>query len=255
MSTNRMFNRLYLGMKYVFALLIFSVFISGVANAETCTCDVGEHMVNGQCKPCDVYYHYYCPGECREVQCPIPDFNLYEDLFNGKMIQTDYKVLISKASSEMDCYAEGLVDTDVGTLYIQFRSDETNGLYKRQAGKTYISVKPGYYLQWLEVGNIVWGYKHYSGASPCTNEKPANSHYVSAPNLTTNDCPWECDDGFGHTSDDRCLPLCRIGATAMNGINIYAEKHTKYAMAVPRGGATCWIHATRDNGGKLIPIN
>ncbi|MBR1380746.1 MAG: hypothetical protein IJ560_04140 [Alphaproteobacteria bacterium] len=94
-----------------------------------------------------------------------------------------------------------------------------------------------------------------SDCMPCTNA-PANAHYTAA-NTTdgTPNCEWECDDGFGHTSDDRCLPLCRIGDTAMNGINIYAEKHTKYAMAVPRAGATCWINATRDNGGKLVPVN
>ncbi|MBR1380353.1 MAG: hypothetical protein IJ560_02080 [Alphaproteobacteria bacterium] len=84
---------------------------------------------------------------------------------------------------------------------------------------------------------------------------PANAHYTGAGTPDVGNCPWECDAGFGHTSDDRCLPLCRIGETAMNGINIYAEKHTKYAMAVPRGGATCWISATRDNGGKLVPVN
>ena len=94
-----------------------------------------------------------------------------------------------------------------------------------------------------------------SDCMPCTNA-PANAHYTAA-NTTdgTPNCEWECDDGFGHTSDDRCLPLCRIGETAMNGINIYAEKHTKYAMAVPRGGGVCWISATRGQGGKLVPVN
>ena len=94
-----------------------------------------------------------------------------------------------------------------------------------------------------------------SDCMPCTNA-PANAHYTAA-NTTdgTPNCEWECDDGFGHTSDDRCLPLCRIGETAMNGINIYAEKHTKYAMAVPRGGATCWISAEKGQGGKLVPVN
>ncbi|MBR1380506.1 MAG: hypothetical protein IJ560_02870 [Alphaproteobacteria bacterium] len=94
-----------------------------------------------------------------------------------------------------------------------------------------------------------------SDCMPCTNA-PANAHYTAA-NTTdgTPNCPWECDDGFGHTSDDRCLPLCRIGETAMNGINIYAEKHTKYAMAVPRGDATCWINAKRGQGGKLQMVN
>ena len=88
---------------------------------------------------------------------------------------------------------------------------------------------------------------------------PPNSHYANMPGvsgtaLTPRDC-WECDAGYGHTSDGRCLPLCRIGETAMNGINIYAEKHTKYAMAVPRNGATCWISAVKMQGGKLVPTN
>ncbi|MBR1380762.1 MAG: hypothetical protein IJ560_04230, partial [Alphaproteobacteria bacterium] len=45
-----------------------------------------------------------------------------------------------------------------------------------------------------------------SDCTPCTNA-PANAHYTAA-NTTdgTPNCEWECDAGFGHTSDDRCLP-------------------------------------------------
>ncbi|MBR1380747.1 MAG: hypothetical protein IJ560_04145, partial [Alphaproteobacteria bacterium] len=123
----------------------------------------------------------------------------------------------------------------------------------------YFVAGPGYYLSsYLETSSHVW----YNGVKPCTNA-PVNAHYTGpgtpdSPDGTTkdaNDCPWECDAGYGHTSDDRCLPLCRIGDTAMNGINIYAEKHTKYAMAVPRAGGVCWISAKRGQGGKLVPVN
>ena len=47
----------------------------------------------------------------------------------------------------------------------------------------------------------------------CTN-KPANSHYTS--NATTNNCPWECDDGY-YNNNGTCT-LCEAGYMCSGGV-------------------------------------
>ena len=242
-----------------------------LTNATAATCDAGYYLnAAGECVDCNTGLAecagVYCPGDDTQHECPIvtpEQKEIYENRFgDGAVITTQ---LPKKAwnchlqkTEVYNCNVSLYVTDRYGNLYLNesgyYRS---TGLYG--VNKLYYQAGTGYYLSpYRGTTYKVW----YNGVKPCTNA-PANAHYtgpgtpdsVDGTIKDANDCPWECDAGFGHTSDDRCLPLCRIGETAMNGINIYAEKHTKYAMAVPRGGATCWISATRDNGGKLMPTN
>ncbi|MBR1380305.1 MAG: hypothetical protein IJ560_01820 [Alphaproteobacteria bacterium] len=234
-----------------------------LTNAHAATCDAGQYMNNGECTNC--ISKHYCPGDDLSYKCP--ETNLTKsDILNLMPNISDYGY-ISYSTTAHRATPTSITNCSIhlinasndacASIYIVLDySIDSSDYTKVTSVMSCSAAQIGYYLQ-----------NHYSGTgyrnvAPCTNA-PANAHYTGpgtpdSPDGTiknANDCPWECDDGFGHTSDDRCLPLCRIGDTAMNGINIYAEKHTKYAMAVPRAGGVCWISATRGQGGKLIPTN
>ncbi|MBR1380364.1 MAG: hypothetical protein IJ560_02140 [Alphaproteobacteria bacterium] len=238
----------------IFFVVCVQFCIGGTARAATC--DAGQYMNNGECTQC--ISPYYCPGDDLSYECPgtnltksdvlnlIPNISDYGDISYSTTAHTVTPTSITNCSMR-PVNASNDACANIYTV-LDYSIDSSD--YTKASGTTLChAAQIGYYLQ-----------NHYTGTgyrnvAPCTNEIPANSHYSGPGTPDVGDCPWECDDGFGHTSDDRCLPLCRIGDTAMNGINIYAEKHTKYAMAVPRNGATCWINATRDNGGKLQMVN
>ncbi|MBR1380386.1 MAG: hypothetical protein IJ560_02250 [Alphaproteobacteria bacterium] len=251
-------------------------------NVRAATCDAGYYLNDaGECAECYkssghedwVAIGVYCPGDDKAYECPKPGYD-YESILNrGKLTDIGSGPpswgegiwvalnLQGRATSVKDCNYRLLFRDEYGNTIMGEGGAGNNytigwcanfGYSKTVIKGTYLSgycrKKASFYI--------------YNAIKNCTNA-PANAHYtgVGTPDspdgtiVDANDCPWECDAGYGHTSDDRCLPLCRIGETAMNGINIYAEKHTKYAMAVPRGAATCWISATRGQGGKLVPTN
>ena len=245
--------------------------IGGVGTVRAANCPVSFYLDSeNECTVCD--YDYYCPGDDISYKCP-------EDKWAGKYEQFFDDTFISFGAIWYRSWAGSLVHDGMITYYrpsitachrntyfytknytclSQVAYDTTSQEYPVKCTH-YYEPGPGYYLSpYLDESDYIG----YNGVKPCTNA-PANAHYTGPGTPDSkddkikdaNDCPWECDDGFGHTSDDRCLPLCRIGETAMNGINIYAEKHTKYAIAVPRGDGMCWISAKRDNGGKLVPTN
>ena len=238
----------------------------GVGTARAATCDAGYWLNNGECAPCSE--KYYCPGDDTRHACPAP--NTTEQIItlvspHTLLTNPDYSKMTVAVSTNWFGGLSGSTNIERCGIVIhnidgdEARLGEIGFLYSESVGdyaggyvaRLYTAAYAGYYLKqkWPN------GSGRYVAFAPCTNEIPANSHYSGPGTPDVGDCPWECDAGYGHTSDDRCLPLCRIGDTAMNGINIYAEKHTKYAMAVPRAGATCWINATRDNGGKLQMVN
>ena len=243
--------------------VVFGICI--LTNAHAATCDAGYYLNNGECDICnwdsDLVHKsdYYCPGDDMRYICPVKGAGV-----NTRAYYPDYKYLhdvssfarTSRANAESitECWYTLVVASD--TTYYNSRL-------------VYSDIEQKYILQEISRMDLS-GYTmvcNGTGTTPrcnapvrCTDMPDKNAHYTGNVGLTGNaiDVPrkcWECDEGFGHTSDDRCLPLCRIGETAMNGINIYAEKHTKYAMAVPRNGGVCWISATRGQGGKLVPVN
>ena len=231
-----------------------------VGTAHAATCAKGYWLDDtGSCTECSD--KYYCPGDDIRHPCPTTDtdyepilreyYNVYRCGGRGEAAWTSIT-----NSSPYGCVYNIRACDDVGNrYYLTFRYDTTLGYYftpPESVGNGFFceSVAPGYFMSDEFYANNV---KYYHYCNPCTNA-PANAHYTGAGTPDVGNCPWECDAGYGHTSDDRCLPLCRIGDTAMNGINIYAEKHTKYAMGVPRNGATCWISPKRADGGNLFPV-
>ncbi|MBR1380062.1 MAG: hypothetical protein IJ560_00520 [Alphaproteobacteria bacterium] len=247
--------------------------IGGVGTARAAQCNAGYWLNNGECAACSEAY--YCPGDDAQYACPeinmtrqelinmISPYVLLTNPYYSEMtvmVSTEWFTHTYNAKNIEKCgiVIRGINGDEARINALSFYYSESVGAYADYSACLYTKAYAGYYLSQHHGQSS----SSYNAFKPCTNA-PANAHYtgpgtpdsVDGTIVDANDCPWECDDGFGHTSDDRCLPLCRIGETAMNGINIYAEKHTKYAMAVPRNGATCWINATRDIGGKLVPTN
>ncbi|MBR1380022.1 MAG: hypothetical protein IJ560_00320 [Alphaproteobacteria bacterium] len=253
--------------------------IGGVGTARAANCDAGYYLnAAGECVKCFTYVtdDVYCPGDDLRHDCPKADFATTTKYLDEKgYVLSKIGTHWNNANSSValtDCFVNlDLFDKNGNAVYTQARYSISAQMFIPMV-YYYTGAVSGFYLSGVIFTDPAGRYRYYSRALQCTNA-PANAHYTGPGTPDIGDCPWECDemptnahatngecewecdDGFGHTSDDRCLPLCRIGATAMNGINIYAEKHTKYAMAVPRGGATCWINATRDNGGKLQMVN
>ncbi|MBR1380078.1 MAG: hypothetical protein IJ560_00600 [Alphaproteobacteria bacterium] len=235
---------------------LFFVLCFGAARAATC--NAGYYLDDaGKCVGCPACN--YCPGDDTKIHCPLFTQTI-QDVLELSGLQSIYSAACTSREQETYPYTitncgmglytgSGAYDKDGNKVYAFLNYETQTGLYTKFTLQYYILPGVGIWLQ-----DEAWsGAKLYKLANKCTNA-PTNAHYTGGV-IGENNCPWECDAGYGHTSDDRCLPLCRIGDTAMNGINIYAEKHTKYAMAVPRNGATCWINAKRDNGGKLVPVN
>ncbi|MBR1380136.1 MAG: hypothetical protein IJ560_00915 [Alphaproteobacteria bacterium] len=228
-----------------------------LTNARAATCDAGQYMNNGECTNC--ISSYYCPGDDLSYECPETNLtksdvlNLIPNISDYNMLKKTSTYASVGPTSIMACglrVRQAQDDTCADRYIVLGYSMESSDYTVVNYNGLCSAAQTGYYVSNLNKP----GTTNYKNVNPCTNA-PTNAHYTGAGTPDVGDCPWECDDGFGHTSDDRCLPLCRIGDTAMNGINIYAEKHTKYAMAVPRNGATCWISAKRGDGGKLFPVN
>ena len=248
--------------------VVFGMCILTNAHAANCPANFYLNSKN-ECTYCGKTS--YCPGDDAQYECPEDKWaGKYEQFFDdtftvGEVWINSWRtqfVYNGTTYYERDritcCHRSAYFYTKNYSCLSEVAYDPTSQEYPVKCTH-YYAAGTGYYLSpYMGTTYKVW----YNGVKPCTNA-PANAHYTGpgtpdSPDGTiknANDCPWECDDGFGHTSDDRCLPLCRIGETAMNGINIYAEKHTKYAMAVPRGDGMCWISAIRDIGGKLVPVN
>ncbi|MBR1379982.1 MAG: hypothetical protein IJ560_00115 [Alphaproteobacteria bacterium] len=238
------------------ASLVVTIY-SGTAHAAQC--DAGYYMNDASvCVVCT--NGYYCTGDDTRTKCPDNPFDA--DYISSKYgITPDSMSTMYVSSSYKNNYPASIDDCGIAMsnaydgvahfyCVLAYYSPTVPGSYAEMPSirKYYRTANNGYYLSVKDIGS------YYVYVKPCTNA-PENAHYTGPGIPDVGDCPWECDAGFGHTSDDRCLPLCRIGETTMNGINIYAEKHTKYAMAVPRMGSVCWISATRNDGGKLVPIN
>ena len=235
-----------------------------VGTAHAATCAKGYWLDDtGSCTECSD--KYYCPGDDARHACPEQNMSTeqiktlisqYVPLTNpdySKMkaeVETYYFTAGRNIIAVTDCgyVVRDVIYDEAHTYAISFYYNLSTGGYTKFQRVLYRRAFAGYY-----VANVVNQY-YSTILRKCTNA-PADAYYTGPGTPDVGDCPWECDAGYGHTSDDRCLPLCRIGDTAMNGINIYAGKHTKYAMAVPRGGSVCWINATRGQGGKLVPVN
>ena len=81
-----------------------------------------------------------------------------------------------------------------------------------------------------------------SSCTPCTG-LPSNAEWTGS--ATSNDCPWECNDGYNLTSDNQCAQYCAAGVTHIHlgtglKIPLYSAKRTTPSINVRHNGAICY---------------
>ncbi len=146
------------------------------------------------------------------------------------------------------CYAGLIIRTTKGTFYIESRYNGVD--YWNADSLLWYAANDGYYLsdyRWTSYND--W----YRDAKACTNA-PANAHYTGpgtpdAPDgsvTSANDCPWECDDGYGNHNGE-CMPLCTGGATKFHAgehvFYLWRDRYTAPSLNVElSGGTVCYIN-------------
>lgn len=246
--------------------IIFVVMIC-MPLAAHAACDIGYYLSDGECVRCTS--GYYCPDENTEIKCP-EDTNDWRAIFTERGYEVKSAVMTryyswassgNPAYSIEHCHLGMNVETSVGRFYMEPRF---NGVGYNSYSMLWTSAKTGYYLSpysWTSSAN--W----YGGVKPCTNA-PENAHYAGAGTpdepksggaTDYNDCPWECDDGYG-LHGDVCVPLCGGGIQYIKTggglqFNLYSVAYSSPALAVRNGTIICYGVLGQGTSKNAINVN
>ncbi len=254
--------------KFIVGLL--SMFFAGAAHAYTC--GAGYYLGdNNECVACNTSGAYYCPGDDTKHNCPQIDDNFYQWAYDTYgFTRTSEPLYWTSQPSGMSslrtgviyCIAYHSMRNDVASsIYFSVRYDETNGSYTNNIFVLYLLAEHGYYLkQAYDSANTYW-----RQSAACTNA-PANAHYTGAGTNDTydgtvvdaNDCPWECDSGYGQTTNGQCLALCGAGITELHVgdyvFNLYATKQTSPALYIKYNDTICYVSLATGTGTNAMHI-
>ncbi len=243
--------------KTVGFLGVVAVFLGGGATAHAAICAAGYYLNNGSCSNCSPGYEpYYCPGDDVRHPCPTTDTD-----YN----QFGYTFFDGSEANWASPQNNSSIFNCAGSLY--FRDSDGNSFLLEVSwnGENYWSDDQTRYL-WYDAG---WGFylsgyrneswkKWYHNVRPCTNA-PAHAHYTGpgtpdAPDgsiTDANDCPWECDAGYGRVGDV-CQPLCTAGVTQIHaGTNtapLFPVKYTTPTLVIRTPGGICYGNLTAGHG-------
>lgn len=232
--------------------IIAALVWGGAANGWA-ACDAGFYLNdNGACVKCSG--GYYCPGDDTRRACPTDTTDWHARVSPLYPVdKLDVRDLMSWHPSDdsrgavynVHCFTGVTVHSPFGILYIESPYNGTD-YWNGQSKFLWYQANPGYYLaQYLYTSYRAW----YLYARQCTNA-PANAHYTGAgtpaqsDSSPTNDCPWECDTGYGN-HDGTCVPLCGAGIGKIktgNGrtFNLYPVAYTTPSLRIGYGGQTCY---------------
>lgn len=236
-------------MKRIF--LCLAICWGGTVRAATC--GPGYYLNDGECKVCSPY-GYYCPGDDSMIRCP-EDTTDWIAVYTSKGY-TVYNITephlwsTSKPSGNInDCHTRVYVTVTGGTFHIEPGFDGTK--YRTSSIQLWVRASTGYYLSPYDF--TTWD-TWYKGVKACTNA-PENAHYTGsgtpdAPDgsvTNANDCPWECDTGYGKNANDECLPLCAGGATKFHAgahtFNLWRDRYTAPSLNIELpSGDVCYIN-------------
>ena len=94
-------------------------------------------------------------------------------------------------------------------------------------------------------GSVVCNTGYYTSGTTCPacTNAPSNSSYTGT--ATSNECPWECDDGYNLTPDNQCTQYCTAGVTHIHlgtglKIPLYSAKRTTPSINVLHNGTVCY---------------
>ena len=207
------------------------VFTCVFATHAAFACNAGYYLSNNQCVACQG--NHYCPGDGQIYECPAFTYDNIEDLYP---MVTGYNVhSIGSARLRNQYLYTGYQMTDIehcvlvlfdievdeGKIgYYIYRYSPISNAYDTFDATWWTNANAGYYMS----PAISWAASEiWSGAKPCTNSHPANSHY-SGPGtpdskdgsvVDANDCPWECDAGYWN-NNGTCT-ACPTGYTSNAG--------------------------------------
>lgn len=222
-----------------------------VANGAVCV--QGYYNNDDECAPCET--GYYCPGDDTRIACPDDTSDwVAEYTARGYTVYTVGRTYIwswlpngDRPYSILHCHSGHHINTSAGAFYIEPAYNGTN--YISPYDPMWYAAGIGYYLSSYRFTSWqTW----YTGVKECTNA-PANSHYTgpgtpdepkSGGATDYNDCPWECDDGFGN-HDDECVPLCGAGISRLhsgNGhkINLYPRSYSAPTLVLKYNDVMCY---------------
>ena len=226
---------------------VYVVDTSGDGNNCAWECRAGYYgsSANGDTACEDCGNGYYCTGGAQRVSCsttiradaPMPD-NVFSVStgFDNAFFDRNH------ATRALDCYCDWYLSDETRTSYLK----ENSCMYGPASHDytAYTDCRTGYYA----AEPLGWG-KWYTACRPCTN-KPENSTYTSyaTPSVmyaVEDNCPWECDVGYGRTPQGECRPLCDAGITKIHTgaieIPLFASPHTSPAINVRiPGGTVCF---------------
>lgn len=262
---------------FVFVLLVV-LLIPGVARAGVC--QSGYYLDdNGVCTLCQA--GYYCVNDVR-TQCtglsysendgatectPCPMATKYADLVNSYWYYDYYETGLHKhgwqcrarfktcvaTHGTISSFSCAMVDGDYGTLTAPIEGN-TTCLVKAltcDAGYWAINGAGNYwdysYTAVLDTVCQPVGVGYWSPADSlerfeCTNA-PENAVYTGG--AESNDCPWQCADGYLLRSNGECAQLCTGGFTTIRTstgiiVPLFANKNTTPSINLQRNGITCY---------------
>ena len=246
----------------------FVIFVSMIflpLSAQSATCDIGYHLTDGKCTKCQS--GYYCPDENTELECPRNTQD-WVAIFtaNGYQVESMSQIYYwswgpngDAASRITDCHLGIHIETNTGIFYIEpvFKGIE----YDTATAKLWHIARDGHYLSGFRWN--MW----YQGTKTCSNA-PAYAHYTgpgtpdepkSGGATDYNDCPWECDDGYGRHGDV-CVPLCGGGVRYIKTggglqFNLYPVAYSAPALAVKYNNTVCYGVLEMGTSKNAINVN
>lgn len=122
---------------------------------------------------------------------------------------------------------------------------------------------PGFYLSDFYWASATTDWYH--AVKECTNA-PVHAHYTgrgtpdepkSGGAKDYNDCPWECDAGYGRSGDE-CISLCTSGISHLRtgdlSFNIYPTPRSTPSLHVLYNGQVCYVSLSPGSATDAINV-
>jgi len=215
--------------------------------AQSAQCAAGYYLENGECMECNPdAIPFYCPGDDMRYPCPVTDTD-YEKLSGWKKIKGGEASWASTKNVSINRCVSNIYfqDPHGNIVLIECPFNGENYWCDRRLWHV---AGPGFYLADYD---FTTSKDWYGSVRECTN-RPANAHYTGpgtpdAPDGSVrdaNDCPWECDAGYGKSAGGECVPLCNAGVTKIHAggahVPLFNERHTAPALVVGYAGRICY---------------
>ena len=247
----------------IFTIVFTCMFATHAAFA----CDAGYYLNNNQCTECQD--NHYCPGDNQIYECPAFTYdNIEEDVYPMVVGYNVHSIgdirLVSQwnyigyemTNIERCVLVLSNVEVDQGRMHVyRLEYSSQTGTYSRAFSSSVLwnRANTGYYLD-----GTCSGTNWCRRISECTNSHPNNSHYNGSGTIHGNDCPWECDSGYGQSDGGQCLPLCGAGVTELHVgnlyFNVYANKNTTPALNIKYNDTVCYVSLATGSGTNALHI-